>query len=141
MIFPVVTYTRESWTIKKAEHRRNDAFELWCWRRLWREPWTARRSNQSLLKDITSEYSLEGLTLKLQCISHLKQRADPLEKTLMMGNMEGRRRATQNEMVGWHHQLNRHELEQTTGDSERQGSLACCSPWGCEEPNMTEQLN
>ena len=86
------------------------------------------------LKDINSEYSLEGLMLKLQCIGHLRQRADPLEKTLMMGNTEGRRGATQNEMVGW---TNGHEFEQTMGDSEGQGSLACCSPWGHEELDMT----
>ena len=84
----------ESWTIKKAEHRRTDAFELWCWRRLLRVPWTARRSNQSILKEISPEYSLEGLMLKLklQYFDHLMWRADSLEKTLMLGNIEGRRR-------------------------------------------------
>ena len=82
----------ESWNIKKAEHQRTDAFELWCWRRLLRVPWTARRSNQSILKEISPEYSLEGLTLKLQYFGHLMQRADSLEKTLMLGKIEGRRR-------------------------------------------------
>ena len=94
MVFPVVMYGCKSWTIKKAEHRRIDAFELWCWRRLLRLPWTARRSNQSILKDISPEYSLEGLMLKLklQYFGHLMQRTDSLEKTLMLGKIEGRRR-------------------------------------------------
>ena len=91
MVFPVVMYGCESWTIKKAEHRRIDAFELWCWRRLLRVPWTARRSNKSILKEINPEYSLEGLMLKLQYFGHLMHRADSLEKTLMLGMTEGRR--------------------------------------------------
>ena len=94
MVFPVVMYGCESWTIKKAECQRIDAFELWCWRRLLRGPWTARRSNQSILKEISPEYSLEGLMLKLklQYFGHLMQRADSLEKTLMLGKIEGRRK-------------------------------------------------
>ena len=94
MVFPVVMYGCESWTIKKAEHPRIDAFELWCWRRLLRVPWTARRSNQSILKEISPEYSLEGLMLKLklQCFGHLMQGADSFEKTLMLGKIEGGRR-------------------------------------------------
>ena len=94
MIFPVVMYGCESWTIKKAEHWRIDAFELWCWRRLLRVTWTARRSNQSILKEISPEYSLEGLILKLklQYFGHLMQRTDSLEKTLMLGQIEGGRR-------------------------------------------------
>ena len=94
MVFPVVKYGCESWTIKKAEHQRIDAFELWCWRRLLRVPWTARRSNQSILKEINSEYSLEGLMLKLklQYFGHLMQRADSLEKTLTLRKIEGRGR-------------------------------------------------
>ena len=97
MVFPVVMYRCESWTIKKAEHQRPDAFELWCWRRLLRVPWTARRSNQSILKEINPEYSLEGLMLKLkfQYFDHLMQRANSLENTLMLGKMEGRRRMGQ----------------------------------------------
>ena len=93
MVFPVVMYGCESWTIEKAEHRRIDAFELWCWRRLLRVTWTARRSNQSILKEISPEYSLEGLMLKLklQYFGHLKQK-DSFEKTLMLGKIEGRRR-------------------------------------------------
>ena len=113
---------------------------LWCWRSLLRVLWTARRSNQSILKEINPEYSLEGLMLKLklQDFGHLMQRADSLEKTLMLGKMEGKRRkGQQDEMVGWHHQLNGHEFEQTPGDSEGQGSLACCNPWGCKESDMT----
>ena len=94
MVFPVVTYGCESWTIKKAEHQRIYAFELWCWRRLLRVPWTARRSNQSILKEISPEYSLEGLMLKLklQYFGHLMQRTDSLEKTLILGKIEVRRR-------------------------------------------------
>ena len=94
MVFPVVIYGCESWTIKKTEHWRIDAFELWCWRRLLRVPWTARRSNQSILKEISPEYSLEGLMLKLklQYFGPLMQRTDSLEKTLMLGKIEGRRR-------------------------------------------------
>ena len=93
MVFPVVMYGCESWTIKKAEHQRIDAFKLWCWRRLLRVPWTARRSNLSILKEINFEYSLEGLKLKLQYFGDLMQRANPLEKTLMLGKTEGRRRS------------------------------------------------
>ena len=89
MVFPVVMYRCENWTIKKAEHQKIDAFELWCWRRLLRVPWTAR-SNQSILKEINPEYSLEGLTLKLQYFGHLMGRTDSLEKTLMLGKIEGR---------------------------------------------------
>ena len=94
IVFPVVMYGCESWTVKKAESRRTDAFELWYWRRLLRVPWTARRSNQSILKEISPEYSLEGLMLKLklQYFGHLMRRADSLEKTLMLGKIEGRRR-------------------------------------------------
>ena len=94
MVFQVVMYVCESWTIKKGECRRLDAFELWCWRRLWRVPWTAGRSNQSILKEISPEYSLEGLMLKLklQYFGHLMRRTDSLEKTLMLGKVDGRKR-------------------------------------------------
>ena len=92
MVFPLAMYECESWTIKKAEHRRIDAFELWCWRRLLQVPWTARRSIQSILKEISPEYSLEGLKLKLQYFGHLMRRTDSLEKTLMLGKIDGRRR-------------------------------------------------
>ena len=97
MVFPVVMYGCESWTIKKAECRRIDDFEVWCWRRLLRVPWTARRSNQSILKEISPQYSLEGLVLKLKCqySGHLMRRADSFEKTLMLGKIEGRRTGQQ----------------------------------------------
>ena len=100
MVFPVVMYGCESWTVKKAEHRRIDAFDLWCWRRLLRVPWTARRSNQSILKEISPGCSLEGLMLKLkpQYFGHLMRRADSLEKTLMLGGIKGRRRRGQQRM-------------------------------------------
>ena len=97
MVFPVVMYRCESWTIKKAECRRIDAFKLWCWRRLLRVLWTARRSNQTILKEISPEYSLEGLMLKLQYYGHLMQRTDSLEKTLMLGKIEGKRRSGETE--------------------------------------------
>ena len=103
LVFPVVMYGCESWTIKKAERRRIDAFELWCWRRLLRVPWTARKSNQSILKEISPEYSLEGLMLKLklQYFGHLMQRTDSLENILMLGKIEGRRRRRRQRMRGF----------------------------------------
>ena len=107
MVFSVVIYGCESWTVKKAEHRGIDAFELWCWRRLLRVPWTARRSNQSILKQISPGCSLEGLMLKLklQYFGHLMRRVDSLEKTLMLGGIEGQEEKgkTEDEMAGWHH--------------------------------------
>ena len=117
MVFPVVMYGCESWTVKKAECRKIDAFELWCWRRLLRFPWTARRSNQSILKEISPGCSLEGLMLmlklKLQYFGHLMQRANSLEKTLMLGGIGDRKRrgTTEDEMAGWHHRLDGHEFE------------------------------
>ena len=114
MVFPVVMYGCESWTIKKAEHQRIDAFELQCWRRFLRVPWTARRSNQSILKEIGPEYSLEGLMLKLklQYFGHLMRRTDSFEKILMLGGIWGQEKGTtENEMVGWHHRLDRHEFK------------------------------
>ena len=112
MVFPVVMYGCESWTVKKAEHRRIDTFELWCWRRLLRVPWTSRRSNQSIL-EISPGCSLEGLMLKLkpQYFGHIMQRVDSLEKTLMLGGIGGRRRRGWQRMVEWHHWLDGHELE------------------------------
>ena len=103
MVFPVVMYGCESWTVKKAEHQRIDALELWCWRRLLRVPWTARKSNQSILKKISHECSLEGLMLKLklQYFGHLMQRTDSLEKTLMLGKIEGGRRRGRQRMRWW----------------------------------------
>ena len=128
MVFPVVMYGCESWTVKKAECWRTDAFEVWCWRRLLRVCWTARRSKQSILKEISPEYSLEGLMLKLklQYFGYVMRRADSLEKTPVMGKTEGgRRRGWQDEMVGWHQWLNGHEFEQALWSCEEQGSLAC----------------
>ena len=113
MVFPVVMYRCESWTIKKAEHWKIDAFELWCWRRLLRVAWTARRSNQSILKEISPE-SLEGvmLKLKLQYFGHLMQRTDSFEKTLMLGKIRQEEKGiTEDDMVRWHHQRDGHEFE------------------------------
>ena len=122
-------YGCESWTIKKAEHQTIDAFELWCWRRFLRVPWTARRSSQSILKEISLEYSLEGLMLKLklQHFGHLMWRADSLEKTLMLGKnwRQIEKGMAEDEMVGWHHWLSGHEFEQALEDGEGQRSLAC----------------
>ena len=113
MVFPVVMYGCESWTLKKAVHQRTDAFELWCWRRLLRVPWTTRRSSQSILKEISPECSLEGLMLKLklQAFGHLMQRPDSFEKTLILGKIEGEKGMAEDEMVAWHHRLNGHEFE------------------------------
>ena len=114
MVFPLVMYGCESWTIKKVEHQRIDAFELWCWRKLLRVPWTAMRSNLSTLEEISPEYSLEGLMLKLklQFFGHRMWRTDSFEKTVMLGKIEGRRRrGRQDEMVGRHHWLSGHEFE------------------------------
>ena len=119
---------------KKAEHRRIDASELCCWRRFLWVPWTARRSNQAILKEISPEYSLEGLILKLKLhyFGQLMRRVDSLEKTLMLGGIGGRRRRGRRR-IKWldgHHRLDGHEFEQALGVGDGQGSLACCSPWG-----------
>ena len=125
----------------KAERRRIDAFQLWCWRRLLRVPWTARRSSQSILKEISSGCSLEGLMLKLklQYFGHLIQRADSFGKTLMLGKIEGRRRRGQQrmKMVGWHHRLNGHGFGWPPGFGDGQGGLACCSSWGRKGSDTT----
>ena len=124
MVFPVVIYGCESWTVKKAEHQRTDAFELWCWRRLLRVPWTARRSNQSILKEISPEYSLEGLMLKLklQYFGPLMRRVDSLEKTLLLGGIGGRRRR------------GRQRMRWLDGITDSMDS----SLWGCKESETTE---
>ena len=132
----------ESWTTKKAECRRIDAFELWCWRRLLRVPWTARRSNQSKLKEISPGCSLEGLMLKLklQYFGHLMRRTDSFEKTLILGKIEGRKwRRWQR--IRWHHWLNPHGFRWTLGVGDGQGGLACCGSWDCKELDTTERLN
>ena len=131
MIFPIVMYGCEGWTVKKADCWRSDALELWCWKRLLRVPWIARRPNLSILKEISPEYSLEGLMLKLTiCRS-------PDVKSWMIGKnpdagkdrRQEEKGTTDDEMVGWHYRLNGHEFEQALGDGEGQGSLACCSSW------------
>ena len=133
-------YGYECWTVKKAEQWRIDAFELWCWKRLLRVPWTARRSHQSILKDISPGISLEGmmLKLKLQYFGHLMRRVDSLEKTLMLGKIEGKREGlAEDKMLRWHYLLSEQEFEQTLGDSGGQRSLVCYSPWGCKESYRT----
>ena len=119
---------------KRADCQRIDAFQLWCWRRLLRISWTARRSNQSILKEINPEYSSEGLMLKLrlQYFGHLMPRAASLEKTLMLGKTEGKRRRGW-QRTRWLESITGHEFEQTLGDNEGQGSLVCCRPWGCSD--------
>ena len=134
MVFPIVMYGCESWTIKKAECWRIDAFELWCWRRPLRVPWTARRSNQSMLKEISPGCSLEGmmLKLKLQYFGQLMRRVDSLGKTMIMEGIGGQEEkgTTEDEMAGWHHRLDGREFEWTPGDGDGQGGLACCDSWG-----------
>ena len=144
MVFPVLMYGCESWTIKKVECQRIDAFELWCWRRLLRVPWTARRSNQSILKEISPKYSLEELMLKLklQYFGHLTWRTDTLEKTLMLGKIEGGRKKGWQRMRGLDGINDLMDMSWSKlWEFEGQGSLACCSPWGHKESDMTEQLN
>ena len=144
MVFPLVMYGCESWTVKKAECRRIDAFELWYWRRLLRVPWTARRSNQSILKEISPGMSLEGmmLKLKLQYFGHLMRRVDSLEKTLMLGGIGGRRRRERQRMR-WLDGITDSgcESEWTLGVGDGQGGLACCDSWGHKESDTTERLN
>ena len=140
VVFPIVMYAWESWTVKKAECRRIDAFELWCWRRLLRVPWTARRSNQSILKEIIGRTDAEAETPILW---------PPDAKRWLIGKDPDAEKdwrceekgAKEDKMIGWHHRLNGHEFEQALGDGEGQGSLMCCSPWGCKKSDMTEQLN
>ena len=144
MVFPVVMYGCESWTIKRL-CQRIDAFELWCWRRLLRVHWIARRSNQSILKEINPEYSLEGLMLKLtlQYFGHLMQRADSLKKTLKLGKIEGRRRRGR-QSIRWLDGITDSmdmSLSKFQEMVKGQGSLVCCSSRGCKESDTTEQLN
>ena len=134
----------ESWTMKKAEHRRIDGFELWCWRRLLRVPWTARRSNQSILEEISPGCSLVGLMLKLklQLFGYLIRRADSFEKTLLLGKIEGRRRRNDREWDGWMASVTHWTwIGWTPGTGDGQGGLVCCSSWGCKELDTTEWVN
>ena len=145
MVFPVVMYGCESWTIMKAECRRTDAFELWFWRRLLRVPWPARRFNQSILKEITPGFSLEGLmlNLKLQYFGHLMRRADSFEKTLILGKIEGGRRSERQRMR-WLDGIT-NSMDMGSGGLRElvmdQGGLACCGSWGHKESDMNERLN
>ena len=145
MVFPIVMYGCESWTIKKAELQRVDAFELWCWRILLRVPWTARRSNQSILKEISPRISLKGMMLKLK----LQYFGPPHAKSWLFGKDSDAGRdwgqeekgTTEDEMAGWHHRLDGHEFKWTLGVGDGQGGLACCDSWGRKESDTIEQLN
>ena len=135
IVFPVVMYGCESWTIKKSECWRIDDFELWCWRRLLRVSWAARRSNQPILKEISPDYSLEGLMLKLklQSFGHLMGRTDSFEKILMLGKWKLEEKGTtEDEMFVWHHWLDGRDFEQDPGVGDGQGGLAYCSAWCCK---------
>ena len=138
MVFLVAMYGCESWTVRKAEHQRIDAFELWCWRRLLKASWTARRSNQSILKEISPEYSLEGLMLKLQYLGHLMPRTNSLEKTLMLGKIEGRRRRGQQRMRWLDGVTNSMDMSLSKlWETVKDRGLACCSSWGHNDSDMT----
>ena len=145
MVFPVIMYGCESWTIKKAGCQRIDAFELWHWRRLLRVRWTARRFNQFILKEISPGCSLEGLMLKLklQYFGHLMRRTDSRRKEPDAGKdwRWEEKGTTEDEMVVWHHRLDGHEFEYALGIGDGLRSLACCSPWGHKESDTTERLN
>ena len=140
MVFPVGMYACESWTIKTAEHRRTGAFERWCWRRLLRVPWTARRSNQSVVNEISPEYSSEALMLKVKL--PILWPHDAKHWLIWKDHDAGKdwrwEKRTEDEMTGWHHWLNGHEFEETPGVGDGQGGLACCGPWGCKESGTIE---
>ena len=137
-------YGCESWTVKKTERQRIDAFELWCWRRLLRVPWTARRSNQSILKEISPGISLEGmmLNMKLQYFDHLMGRLTHWKRLWCWEGLgQEEKGVTEDKMAGWDHQLDGREFEWTPGDGDGQGGLACCDSWGRKESDTTEWLN
>ena len=140
MVFPVVMYGCESWTVKRAEHRRIDAFELWCWRRLLRVPWTARRTNQSIRKEISPGCSLEGMMLKLK-LQYFGQLTHWKRLWCWEGLGAGGEGTTEGKMAGWHHCLDGRESEWTLGVGDGQGGLACCDSWGHKESDTTERLN
>ena len=143
MVFPVVIYGCESWAVKKAKRWRIDAFELWCRRRLLRVPWTARRSNKSILKETSSGCSLEGLMLrlKLQWPPHAKSWRIGKDPDAGRDWGQEEKGTTEDEMAGWHHWLNGHEFEWTQGVGDEQGGWVCCDSWGRKEPDTTERLN
>ena len=145
MVFPLVMYRCESWTIKKAECQRIDAFELWHWGRLLRVPWIARRSNQSILKEINPEYSIGKTDAEAEAL--ILWPPDANSQLIGKDPDTGKHRrqeekgTAEDEMIRWHHQLNVHEFEEATGVGDGQGILACCSPWGHKESDTTERLN
>ena len=146
MVFPVVMYRCDSWTVKKAECQRIDAFEVWCWRSLLRVPWTARRSNQSILKEISPGCSLERLMLKLNTTPilwppHAKSWLTGKDSDAWRDWGQEEKGTTEDEMAGWNHRLDGREFEWTPGFGDGQGGLACCDSWGRKESDTTEQLN
>ena len=146
VVFPIAVYGCESWTIKEAVAQRINSFEPWYWKSLLRVPWTARRSNKSILKEISPEYSLEEglmLKLKLQYFGHLMWRTDSSENTLIWGKYwrQEKKGMTEDEMVGWHHWLDEHEFDYAPRVGDGQRSLACCSSWGHKDLDITDWLN
>ena len=145
MVFPVVMYGCKSWTVKKAKCWRIDALELWCWRRLLRVPWTARRSNQSILKEISPGCSLEGLMAKAETpilwAPHVKSWLTGKDSDAGRVSGQEEKGTTEDEMAGWHHGLDGRESEWTPGVDDGQGGLACCDSWGHRESDTTERLN
>ena len=146
MVFPVVMYRCESWTVKKAERQRINAFELWCWRRILWVPWAARGSNQSVIREINQSWICIGRT-DAEAATPILWPPDVKNWLIRKDPDAGKDRRqeeteiTEDEMVGWHHRLNGHEFEQAPGVGDGQGSLVCCSPWGCKESDTTERLN
>ena len=143
MVFPIVMYGCESWTMKKAEHWRIDAFAPWCWSRLLRVPWTATRSNQSILKEVNPEHSLEGTDAESPILwpPDVKNWLTGKDPDAGKDQRREEKGTTEDEMAGWHHRLNGHESEWTPRVGDEQGGLACCNSWGCKESDTTERLN
>ena len=138
MVFPVVVYGCKNWTVKKAECQRFDAFELWCWRRLLRVPWTAKRSNQFILKEISPACSSDWCWSRISnTLATWFEELSHLKRPWSWERLKAGEGMTEDEMVGWHHWLSEHEFEQTQGDGEGQGSLVCCSPWCHKESDVT----
>ena len=140
-VFPGVMYVCESWMIKKAEHQRIDAFELWCWRRRLRVPWIARRSNQSILKEISPGICFAKAEIPVLWPPHVKSWLIGKDSDAGRDWGQEEKGMTEDEMAGWHHRLDGREFEWTPGDGDGQGGLACCNSWGCKESDMTERLN